>query len=163
MLEFSNSTSRFASSRAATVNEHFKKTGPRLLCVDGRDHALRAIKVARFVENFWPIHARRVDADFVRSRIQQGPQVFGCFHATADRERNEHLRRNTFNQIVEQPASFNARGNVKKAKLVRALIVVALCYFNRIARIAQSDEVNAFDDASVFDIEARNDAFTEHV
>ena len=75
----------------------------------------------------------------------------------------EDLRCDALNQIVEQTTRFNARRDVQKTQLIRALIVVSFRHFNRIARIAQTDEINAFDDATVFDVEARNDAFTEHI
>ena len=54
-------------------------------------------------------------------------------------------------------------GDVKKGEFVSALVVVAGGNFNRVARIAQLDEVHAFDDAATGDIQARDDALGEHL
>ena len=54
-------------------------------------------------------------------------------------------------------------GDVKKGEFVSALVVVARSNFNRVTRIAQLDEVHAFDDATTGDIQARDDALGEHL
>ena len=48
--------------------------------------------------------------------------------------------------------------DVEEAQLVRAGGVIGFGGFHRIARIAQAYEIDAFDDAAVFDVEARDDA-----
>ena len=64
--------------------------------------------------------------------------------------------------MQDQPPVVRRRGDVQKRQLVRTLLVVARGNFDRVARIAQFDEVNTFDDAATCDVQARNDAFGEH-
>ena len=54
--------------------------------------------------------------------------------------------------------AFVRGGDIKEAELIRAGFVVNLCLFDRIASIDDIDEVHAFDDAAVIDIQAGNDA-----
>ncbi len=53
-------------------------------------------------------------------------------------------------------------GDVEKDQLVGALAIVAIGQFDRIAGIAQVDEVDALDHAAAGDVETGNDAFGEH-
>ena len=55
-----------------------------------------------------------------------------------------------------------ARGDVEEGELVGAGFVIGDRRLDRIAGIAQIDEIDAFDDAAVLDVEARNDAHFEH-
>ena len=56
-----------------------------------------------------------------------------------------------------------ARSNVQESELVGARFVIGDRGGDRIAGIAQIDEVDAFDDAAVFDVEAGNHADLEHL
>ena len=53
-------------------------------------------------------------------------------------------------------------GDVEKAKFVGAHAVVKDGLLDRIAGIAQVDEVDTFDDAAVFDVQTRDDTDFEH-
>ena len=53
-------------------------------------------------------------------------------------------------------------GDVEEGQLVGALLVVAGGDLDRIAGVAQLDEVDALDDAPGGHVEAGNDAFGEH-
>jgi hypothetical protein len=55
----------------------------------------------------------------------------------------------------------SAGGDVQKGEFVGALLVVAAGDLNRIAGIAQIDEIDALDDAAGGDVQAGNDAFGE--
>ena len=55
-----------------------------------------------------------------------------------------------------------AGGDVEKAELVGAGRVIGGGRLDRIAGVAQIDEVDALDDAAVLDVEAGNDADLEH-
>ena len=55
-----------------------------------------------------------------------------------------------------------ARGDVEKGEFVGAGLVIGDRRFDRIAGIAQIDEVDAFDDPAVFHVQAGNDADFEH-
>ena len=49
--------------------------------------------------------------------------------------------------------------DVEKDQLVGALLIIQARLFDRVARIAQVHKVDAFDDASILDIEAGDDPF----
>lgn len=51
---------------------------------------------------------------------------------------------------------------MSRREAVRALVVVGFGAFDRISRIAEVQELGAFDDAARVDVEAGNDAFGEH-
>ena len=64
---------------------------------------------------------------------------------------------------VEQDAAvLVARGDVEKAQFVGAGLVIGDGAFDRIAGVAQVDEIDALDDAAVLDVETGNDAGFEH-
>ena len=81
--------------------------------------------------------------------------------AAADGQRNEHLVGDRLDHVVEQAARLDARADVEERELVGALLVVAARDLDRIAGIAQVDEVDALDDAARGDVEAGNDALGE--
>ena len=64
--------------------------------------------------------------------------------------------------IRHDVARVAGRRDVEKHQFVRALVVIALGEFHRIARVAQVDEVDAFDHAAAGDIETGNDALGQH-
>ena len=53
-------------------------------------------------------------------------------------------------------------GDVEEDQLVGALGVVALGQLDRVAGVAQADEVGALDDAPAVDVEAGDDALEDH-
>jgi hypothetical protein len=65
--------------------------------------------------------------------------------------------------VQDDIARIAGGGNVKKSEFVGALVVVTRSNFNRVTRIAQLDEVHAFDNATAGDIQARDDALGEHL
>ena len=83
-------------------------------------------------------------------------------HAAADRQRHEAGFRGAAHHVEHGAAVFVAGGDVEEAELVGAGGVIGDRRFDRIAGIAQIDEVDALDDAAVLDVEAGNDADLEH-
>ena len=65
--------------------------------------------------------------------------------------------------VQDQVAVVAGRGDVEEGQLVGALLVVAGGDLDRIAGVAQLDEVDALDDATGGDVEAGDDSFGEHV
>ncbi len=130
------------------------------LRVDGDDDALRAVFVRRIAHELRIRDRRRVHADLVRARVQQAPHVFDRAHAAADRQRNEHLRGDRFDDRQDQVALVGGGGDVEEGQFVGALIVVAARDFDGIARVAQFDEVDALDHAASRDVETGDDAFS---
>ena len=106
---------------------------------------------------------RGVEADLVGARVEQAPHVLDRAHAAADRERDEDLRGHRLDDVQDQVAAVAGRGDVEEGELVGALLVVARGDLDRVAGVAQLDEVDALDDAAGGDVEAGNDAFGEHV
>ena len=69
--------------------------------------------------------------------------------------------RDRLDDVEDEAALVAARGDVEEGELVGALLVVAPRDLDRIAGIAQADEVDAFDDAPGGDVEAGDDALGE--
>ncbi len=55
------------------------------------------------------------------------------------------------------------RSYVKKNQFVGPFSIIDLGLLHGIASVDQVDKVHAFDDAAVFHVQARNDAFSKHV
>ena len=55
-----------------------------------------------------------------------------------------------------------ARGDVEKAQFIGTRRIIGLGGLDRIAGIAQIDEIDALDDAAILDIETGNDAHFQH-
>ena len=83
-------------------------------------------------------------------------------HAAADGERHETGFRGTPHHVEHDAAVFVARGDVEESQLVGAGLVIGDRGLDRIAGIAQVDEIDALDDAAVLHVEAGNDADLEH-
>ena len=54
-------------------------------------------------------------------------------------------------------------GDVEKRELIGAGFVISDRGGDRVAGIAQIDEIDAFDDTAILDVEAGNDAGLEHL
>ncbi len=81
--------------------------------------------------------------------------------AAADGQRNENLVGDGLDHVIEQRPRFDARLDIEKRELVGALLVVAPRDLDRIAGIAQIDEIDALDDAALGDVQTGNDALGE--
>ncbi len=82
-------------------------------------------------------------------------------HPAADGERHEAGFRGARHHIEDRVAVLVARRDVEEGELVRARRVIGDGGFDRVARVAQVDEVDALDDAAVLHVEAGNDADLE--
>ena len=78
--------------------------------------------------------------------------------AAADGERHEADFGGARDHVEQRAAAFMAGGDVEEAELVCPGGVIGARGLDRIARVAQIDEVDAFDDAAVLDVEAGDDA-----
>ena len=83
--------------------------------------------------------------------------------AAADGQRNKYFARRARDHIDHGVAIVARRGDIQKHQFIRALLVIARGELHRIARVAQVDEVHAFDHAAAGDIQTGNDSFREHV
>ena len=132
------------------------------LGVDRDDDALRAVLRRRLADDLGRRDRRRVEAHLVGAGVEEPAHVGDGAHAAADGERDEHLRRDRLDDVQDQVALVAGRGDVEEGELVGALLVVARGDLDRIAGVAQLDEVDALDDAAGGDVEAGNDSFGEH-
>ena len=103
-----------------------------------------------------------VDRHLVGARGQQLADVLDRAHAAADGERHEAGLRGAPHHVEDDVAVLVAGGDVEEGELVGAGRVVGDRRLDRIAGVAQIDELHALDDAAVLDVETGNDADLEH-
>ncbi len=82
--------------------------------------------------------------------------------AAADGQRQEHPRRGARHHVQDGVAVLVAGGDVEEAQFVRAGRVIQRGLLDRIAGVAQGDEVHALDDAAVLHVQAGNDSQFQH-
>ena len=99
----------------------------------------------------------------IDSRIvtEQRADVGDLAHAAADGERHEDVLGRARDDVEQDRSRFVRGGDVEEGELVGFVPVVAGRDLDRIAGVTESDEVHAFDDPPVLDVEAGNDAFGE--
>ena len=146
------------------ISQRFGSPGLRNFLGVDRDHdALVAEFFRRLLDEVAARHRRGVDRHLVGAGRQQRADVLDGAHAAADGERHEAGFRGAPHHIEHDAAVLVARGDVEEGELVGAGFVIGDGRFDRIAGVAQVDEIDAFDDSAVFDVEAGNDADLEHV
>lgn len=105
---------------------------------------------------------RAIDAHFVRTCVEQGVDVFDRTNAPAHRQGHKYLARGPLHDVEQSAARLVGGGDVQERDLVGAGRVVTPGTLDRVASVANIDEIYAFDDASIADVEARNEAFGQH-
>src|SRR5690606_16690340 len=106
---------------------------------------------------------RAVDAHLVRARIEQGVDVVHRTNSSTYGQGHKYLASRSLHDVEQRPARLVGGGDVQEGDLIGAGGVVAPGALDRIASVANIDEIYAFDDASVADIEAGNEAFGQHL
>ena len=132
------------------------------LRVDGHDHRLAAVAVRQRGDERRVLQRRRVQAHLVRARLDGRRRIVLGADAAADAERQEDFAGDGRDGVGPGLARFDRRSDVEDDDLVDALHVVAACELGRVAGLTQTLEVDAFDDASVTDVETGDDALGEH-
>ena len=125
--------------------------------VHGRDHALAAEFLRRFRDQRRAGEGGGVDAAFVGTRQQQPPHVVRAAHPPAHGERQEDFCGCPADHVQDGIPLLVAGGDVEEGEFVRPGRVVDRRLFDRVAGIAQIDEVHAFDHAAVFHVQAGDD------
>ena len=95
-----------------------------------------------------PGQRRGVDRDLVGAGVEHRLGVLDRADAAADREGDEDVVGGAPGQLDDRLALLVRGGDVEEDQLVGALGVVALGQLDRIAGVAQADEVGALDDAA---------------
>ena len=92
--------------------------------------------------------AAELTDDLVGARAQQRLGVGDAANAAADRERDREPLRDAADELDERAALLERRRDVEEHELVRAGVRVGAAELDRIADVAQADEVDALDDAA---------------
>src|SRR5690606_27458575 len=120
--------------------------------VDGDHDALANKAVGCGFYKLGVKHRRRVDGDFIGTRVQHDADVVHDANAAADGERNKHFARDFLHGLHGGGAAFVGGGDVEEGDFVGAFVVVALGDFNRVARVANADKVHALNNAAIVDV-----------
>ena len=103
-----------------------------------------------------------VDAHLFRAGLDQGCHIVDRANAPAHRERHEALLGDAPHHVVHDVPRFVAGGDVEEDQFVGAGFVVLPGDLDGIARIAQLHEVHALDHPAGVNIQAGNDAVSQH-
>ena len=133
-----------------------------LLGVNGDNDALRT-NLAGSVENEVRIlYGCRIHRHLVGPGVEQATHILDLAHATTDSQRNEDLLGTGFDDVQNDVALVRRRRDIEEGDFVCALLVVAACDLDRVAGIAQPNEIGTLDDTASRDVKTGNDALGEH-
>ena len=118
----------------------------------------RPKRVGAGIDQVWILDRRGVDRDLVGAGGEELAHVAHRAHAAADRQRDEDLVGGALDDVDHRAAAVGRRRDVEEDELVGALAVVERGQLDRIAGVAQIDELDALDDAAAGHVEAGNDA-----
>ena len=104
-----------------------------------------------------------VDRDLVGAGVEHGLSVVRRTDAAADHERDEDVVGGPPRQLDDRLTTLVRGGDVEEDQLVRPLGVVAGRELDRVAGVAQADEVGPLDDPARVHVEAGDDALQSHV
>ena len=126
------------------------------------DHnALGTKSLSRLANKIRIKNSCRVNADLVCAGIQQAADISNSSNTTANREWNEHLRRDLLNGSISCIALLVTGRDIEKGDFISTCVVVTTSDLDRITRVANAYEVHAFDNAPLIDIEAGNNALRQ--
>lgn len=80
----------------------------------------------------------------------------------ADSERHKAFARSALHHVAHYGAVVAGSRDVEKHELVRALALIGFRLLDGVAGIYEIDEVNAFDNAPVAHVEARDYSYAQH-
>ena len=97
--------------------------------------------------------AAGVDRDLVGTGIEHTQHVLGLADATANGQRMKTSDGDLLDDVHDGVALVGGRGDIEEGDLVGAFLVIAPRHFDRIAGIADIDELDALDHAAGVDVE----------
>ena len=130
--------------------------------VNGDRNALRSELARRLFDKGGIFDGGGIDGHFVRACQQQIADVVQSADSAPDGKRNKDVFGDAFHDVNHCFASVVCRRDVQQNQFVGALFGIAFRQIHSIARKAQVFEIHAFDGLSVFDVQARNNAFCNH-
>jgi hypothetical protein len=143
------------------MGEHFPASVAGLARID-RDHdRLRAEAVRRLGHELRPLDRGGVDAHLVRPGVEELPHVFHRAHPAAHGEGDEDLVGHALDHLHDRVALVAGRRDVEEGELVGAGGIVAARDLDRVAGVAQLDEIHALHHAAGVHVEAGNEALGE--
>ena len=107
-------------------------------------------------------HRRRVDRNLVGSGVQERPDVVERPDSAPHRQRHEADLRRTPHHVHQDLAFLVAGRDVQEDEFVGALGVVPPGDLNRVARVAQVQEVRPLHHAALVHVQARDDPLRQH-
>lgn len=150
-----------ACRSTAAMRENFPLLVTRFPRVDRQYKHLRTPRLRHLLDDAGIPHDSAIDANLVGTRIQERSHVIRGPNSSAHGKWSKHDVRCSLDDIQEGPSLFVGSSDVEKSDLVGAICVIPLGAFDRISRITDVDEVDAFDHSSSADVETRDDALGE--
>ena len=102
----------------------------------------------------------RVETGFVRAGVEQPSHIIYRSHPAPHGQWDEYLRGHRFDHVQDQATIVAGGCDIQKGELIRALLVVTRSNLHRIARVAQLNKVDTFDDTATGDVKAGDDSFS---
>ena len=131
-------------------------------CVDGDDDGLCAEGCADFADEVGPGDGGGVDGNLVGTGVEDGFGVCSGADAAADGEGDEELGGGSLHRVDQRSAAFVGGGDVEQDDLVGTGGGVAVGELGGVAGVDDVEELDAFDDAAGADVEAGDDALSQH-
>ncbi len=107
-------------------------------------------------------HCGGVDADLLGPGRDQCRHVLDRADSAADGEGHEALLSDVADHVVHNVSAFMACGDVEKHQLISPLLVIPPGHLDRVAGVADVLKVHPFDHPPVANVQARDDAVSEH-
>src|SRR6185437_12924988 len=113
-------------------------------------------------DQLWPVDRGGIYRDLIGASPEHRPGVFHGADAPADGEGDEDLIGGPLDDVDHGCAVVGAGGDVQKNQLVGALGVIKGGELDRIAGVAQLNELDPLDDPASGDVQTGNNASREH-
>jgi hypothetical protein len=99
-----------------------------------------------------------VNTHFISACVEQCPNITNRTHSSTNSERDKDLASNTLNRFNRGITLFMTGGNIEKGNFIRALLVIAPGYLDRIAGISNPYKINTLNNSALINVEAGNNA-----
>jgi len=131
--------------------------------VDGEHDALVTKALRRLGDQIGVLHGGGIDGDLLGAAAQQLVDLLDALDAAADRKRDEDVLGYFLHHVDDGLARADRGGDVQEDQLVGSHVTVSGPQLDRVAGVAEVEEVDPLDHAIVFDVETGNDSFGQHV